>query len=137
MRIVIALISGLLFGLGLILSSMVDPAVVRGFLDFAGDWNPALMFVLGGAVMVSFIAWRIRLRRTTSYLGAELPNPPSSGVDRNLVIGAVLFGIGWGLVGICPGPAITAIPFGVTEVYIFVIAMLGGMFAYNFIERKN
>jgi uncharacterized membrane protein YedE/YeeE len=122
---------GLVFGLGLILSDMVNPARVRAFLDLFGDWDPTLVFVMAGAIAVSFLGWRIAAGRSTAFLGGALPGPAQGPVDRTLVGGAAVFGIGWGLAGICPGPGIVALMSGRAEFVIFFAAMLAGMALWN------
>ena len=135
MRFLIAILAGIFFGLGLTISNMVNPKVVLDFLDIAGSWNPALAFVLGGAVMTSVVAWQIRNRRLTPVLGGEFPNAASGLIDKRLIIGSGLFGIGWGLVGICPGPAITAISFGGVSLLIFIASMFAGMFLNTVLNK--
>jgi uncharacterized membrane protein YedE/YeeE len=122
-----ALASGLIFGLGLALSGMLDPARVRGFLDVTGAWDPSLVFVLGGAVTVSGLGYRVSRRRAGPVLAARFDLPARRRIDPPLVAGAALFGIGWGLSGFCPGPAIAALSTGATPVVVFVAAMLAGM----------
>jgi len=119
--------SGLLFGLGLIVSQMVNPAKVLGFLDIFGPWDPSLAFVMGGAVAVSAVGTVIARRRGVPVLATRLEIPSRRDLDRRLIGGAALFGIGWGLVGLCPGPALTAITFGPWQVVVFVAAMVAGM----------
>jgi uncharacterized protein len=128
-----ALISGLLFGAGLAISQMTNPAKVLAFLDIAGDWDPSLAFVMAGAVAVSFVAFRIMKGRPAPMLGGTFQIPGRRDIDLRLVVGAVLFGIGWGLVGLCPGPAITATVSGKGDVFLFLAAMLVGMVAYRFV----
>ena len=118
---------GLLFGLGLILSGMTDPGKVQGFLDLAGAWDPSLAFVMGGAVVVGFFAFALARRRTTAFLGGAMHLPASRDIDRRLVIGSVVFGIGWGLAGFCPGPALVSLGAGHWQALVFVLAMLAGM----------
>ncbi|OUS08901.1 transporter [Rhodobacterales bacterium 52_120_T64] len=132
MRKIIALASGLLFSFGLIISDMVNPARVIAFLDVTGDWDPTLGFVMGGAITTASIAWIIARPRKSAYFGGTIPPMPTQPVDRNLVTGSAIFGIGWGLVGICPGPAIVAMSFGKWEVAVFIVAMMAGMALYNF-----
>jgi uncharacterized protein len=127
LRILAALASGLLFGLGLALSGMLDPARVRGFLDVAGAWDPSLVFVLGGAVTVSGLGYRLSRRRARPVLATRFDWPANRRIDAPLVAGAALFGIGWGLSGFCPGPAVAALSTGASPVLVFVAAMLAGM----------
>lgn len=131
-RITVALLSGALFGYGLSLSGMVDPARVLGFLDIAsGCWDPSLMFVLGGAVCVAFIAVAIRRRLPRPVLDTQFHIPERTDIDARLVGGSVLFGIGWGLAGFCPGPALSALTTGLTPVLLFVAAMIAGMLLHD------
>jgi len=132
MRKITALASGLLFSFGLIISDMVNPARVIAFLDIFGEWDPTLAFVMAGAIAVASIAWIIARPRKSAYFGGQIPPMPSQPVDAKLVSGSALFGIGWGLVGICPGPAIVALSFGKWEIAVFIIAMMAGMALYNF-----
>lgn len=123
-RILAALLSGVLFGLGLAISGMTDPAVVLGFLDLFGDFNPALMFVLGGAVGTTMLAFRLVLRRPAPLLEDRFQLPTRKDIDARLVIGAGLFGIGWGLAGYCPGPALVSAGALVDTALVFVPVML-------------
>ncbi|MEM9197680.1 MAG: DUF6691 family protein [Pseudomonadota bacterium] len=128
LRRLVALGAGLVFGLGLVISDMVDPARVRAFLDLFGAWDPTLIFVMGGAMAVSFVGWRVAEARQKSLLGGALPAPPGTELDSRLLSGAALFGIGWGLVGICPGPALVALSAsGAPGFLVFFVAMLAGM----------
>ncbi len=122
-----ALVSGLLFGLGLAVSHMVDPAKVLGFLDIAGNWDPSLAFVMGGALLVTVVAFPQVLGRGKPLQAASFVAPVKSAVDRRLVAGAATFGIGWGLVGLCPGPAIASLAFLRLESVVFLVAMVGGV----------
>ena len=122
-----ALGSGILFGLGLAVSHMVDPAKVLGFLDIAGNWDPSLAFVMGGALLVTVAAFPQVLRRGKPLQAATFATPAASAVDRRLVAGAATFGIGWGLVGLCPGPAIASLAFLRLESVVFLVAMVGGV----------
>lgn len=134
-KILAALAAGLLFGAGLTLSRMVDPSKVLGFLDFAGDWDPSLAFVLAGAVGVSSLGFRFAGRVRSAPLFAEVfQSPTARGIDRRLVGGSALFGIGWGLVGLCPGPALAGLAVAPGEIAPFVVAMLVGMAASSFGE---
>ena len=121
-----ALLSGTVFGLGLAIAQMIDPLKVLGFLDVAGPWDPSLTLVLGSAVVVTAIGFRVVLRRTSPRFGARFRLPPITPIDRSLVVGAVTFGIGWGLGGYCPGPAIASLGLGNPEAIWFVPAMLLG-----------
>ena len=130
-RLLAAWLAGLLFGLGLALSRMSDPRVVLGFLDVAGSFDPTLLFVLAGAVGVTTIAFRLILRRPRPVLEERFHLPSSHAIDRRLVLGAAIFGIGWGLAGYCPGPALVALGGGLREALYFVPAMLLGGFGYR------
>lgn len=126
MRALFAFLSGGLFGTGLLVSGMVDTRKVQGWLDLFGDWDPTLAFVLGGAVVPMFFAWRLAEGRRPALGGFFPPKPPMK-LDRSLAIGSVLFGMGWGLVGLCPGPALASLTFGGIEGLVFLAAMVAGM----------
>ena len=132
----LALIAGLLFGLGLGVSQMIDRERVLGFLDITGNWDPTLAFVMGGAVLVTLISFRFVLRRPHPIFSSKFYLPTRSDIDRPLLIGAGLFGIGWGLAGYCPGPAITATVLGIANPFIFLVAMIAGSFAYQAISPR-
>ncbi|NNE88553.1 MAG: hypothetical protein HKN27_10795 [Silicimonas sp.] len=129
MRSLWSFLAGGLFGVGLLISGMTDPRKVIGWLDIFGEWDPTLAFVLGGAVGVMIIAWRIADVRTTSALGDPIPARPKPRLDRNLLLGSVLFGMGWGLAGLCPGPAMASILWTGTGGLVFLASMGAGMFA--------
>lgn len=130
-----ALLAGLIFGLGLTISQMVNPAKVLGFLDLLGNWDPSLAFVMGGGLVVTFIGYRLVLRRPKPIADLKFQIPQKKEIDTKLAIGAVLFGIGWGLVGLCPGPAIAALTIGGTPALIFLAAMIGGMVLFEAYQR--
>lgn len=127
MRNLFAGIAGGLFGLGLLISGMTNVTKVQGWLDVFGSWDPTLAFVLGGAIIPMAVAWRVVARRETALLGSAFPAPPSTKISKNLVVGAFLFGAGWALAGLCPGPALAALSFGGIGGLIFLAAMLVGM----------
>lgn len=127
---------GLLFGVGLLLSGMTDPGKVQGFLDLAGAWDPSLALVMGGAVLVGFFAFMFAKKRTTTFLGGALRLPTASQIDKRLVIGALMFGAGWGLAGFCPGPAIVSMASGEAKAAFFVAFMLIGMLVFEFMDRR-
>lgn len=131
LRAAVALLSGTIFGLGLAVSGMMNPAKVIGFLDVAGDWDPTLAFVMVGALLVTVPAFRLVRNRPRPVLGESFDLPKKSAPDARLVGGATLFGVGWGLVGFCPGPAVAALATGLTPVLAFVAAMLAGMVVYS------
>ncbi len=135
MHIVIALLVGLLFGIGLIISGMTDPAKVIGFLDLAGSWDPSLGLVMGGAILVGLVAFRFASERDRSLLGDVMRLPAARHIDRRLVLGSVAFGAGWGLAGYCPGPALASLASGGAKPLIFVAAMLVGMVIFDLLER--
>jgi len=127
---------GLVFGLGLILSGMTNPAKIIGFLDLAGNWDPSLALVMGGAVVVSFLAFRVLRKRGRGLTGCELHIPTSTQIDKRLILGSLAFGAGWGLAGFCPGPALVAASAGYAQAIVFVIAMLAGMLIFNLLNRS-
>lgn len=132
-----ALIAGLIFGLGLILAGMANPAKVLGFLDLAGAWDPSLALVMGGAIAVASIAFALANKRETSLLGITINLPTARHIDKRLVIGGLLFGIGWGLAGICPGPAFVLLGSGSHKGLLFLIAMLVGMGIFEVLEIRR
>ncbi|QKH36037.1 YeeE/YedE family protein [Achromobacter pestifer] len=131
----IAFASGLVFGLGLIISGMANPAKVLGFLDLAGAWDPSLAFVMGGAVLVTAAGFAFLRRRRVSLSGEPLRWPAATQVDLRLAVGSLAFGAGWGLAGFCPGPALVAAAAGVPEALIFVAAMAAGMAIFSVLEK--
>ncbi len=132
-----ALLSGLIFGLGLILSGMANPEKVLGFLDLGGLWDPSLAFVMGGAILVGLVAFTIARKRTLSFLGFDMKLPASTHIDSRLVVGSLMFGIGWGIAGFCPGPGLVALGAGELKAAVFVSSMVAGMGIYEWIERKR
>ncbi len=132
-----ALLAGLLFGMGLMLSGMSNPGEVLGFLDWSGTWSPDLIGVLGSAVLVSMIGFQWARRRERPWFEAEFPALPKKPIDRSLLLGNFLFGIGWGLAGYCPGPALAGLALGNEEVLVFLIAMLAGGFLQQMWARKR
>ncbi|MBS8239090.1 YeeE/YedE family protein [Marinobacter lipolyticus] len=132
-----AFASGLIFGLGLILSGMANPEKVLGFLDLAGLWDPSLAFVMGGAILVGLVAFGLARKRTLSFLGFDMKLPTSSRIDKRLMGGSLLFGVGWGIAGFCPGPGLVALGAGEQKAAVFVAAMLAGMAIYEWIERRR
>ena len=128
---------GVLFGLGLIISGMTNPAKILAFLDIAGAWDPSLIFVMGGAVLVGLIAFYLAKNRTQGFLGSVMHIPTRRDIDRPLIIGSALFGVGWGLAGFCPGPALVSLGSGELKALVFVVAMLGGMLLFDFLGQKK
>jgi uncharacterized membrane protein YedE/YeeE len=137
MRPVLGFLSGLLFGLGLILAGMSDPAKVLNFLDIFGSWDPSLGFVMGGAALTTFIGYRLVLNRKRPLLVSDFQIPTRQDVDRDLVTGAAIFGIGWGIGGYCPGPAWTALAIGAPGTLAFLSAMLAGMAAATLWRNRD
>lgn len=137
MSIITSFLAGLVFGLGLIVSGMADPAKVLGFLDLAGAWDPSLAFVMGGAIGVGVVAFFFARKRTVSFLGAEMKMPTARHIDRRLVLGSLTFGVGWGVAGFCPGPGLVAFGMGEVKAAVFVAAMLTGMAIFELIERRR
>ncbi|WP_246020412.1 DUF6691 family protein [Aliigemmobacter aestuarii] len=128
-RDVVAFVAGSIFGSGLLVSGMIDTKKVQGWLDFFGDWDPTLAFVLGGAVLPMFFVWRFAERRGKAFLGAPIPDRTPPKLDRNLVVGSLMFGAGWGLAGLCPGPALASFALGGWGGALFFLAMVSGMVA--------
>lgn len=128
---------GLLFGLGLILSGMTDPGKVIGFLDLAGAWDPSLAFVMAGAVAVGAVAFAAARGRSTAVFGAAMQMPTARDIDRPLVVGSLVFGVGWGLVGFCPGPALVAVGAGHWQAQLFSVAMLAGLALHEWSVRPG
>lgn len=130
-RLAATLVSGLVFGFGLSLSGMLDPARVRAFLDIAGNWNPSLAFVLGGAVSVSALGVLLTRRLKRPLFDETFHLPDNQVIDRRLIVGSAIFGIGWGLVGLCPGPALASLSLGLPATILFVAAMVAGMLIHD------
>lgn len=130
-RLLPPLISGLIFGAGLTIGGMTDPARVRGFLDILGNWDPTLAFVMGGALIVMAVAWRIQRRMKRPMFSESFSLPERQDLDAKLVTGAALFGIGWGIAGICPGPAVASLALVPGQVLPFLAAMIAGMTLYR------
>ncbi|MBU3647466.1 MAG: hypothetical protein FGM56_05255 [Limnohabitans sp.] len=133
----IEFIVGLLFGWGLLISGMTDPGKVIGFLDLTGSWDPSLALVMGGAIAVGFFAFGTAKKRTSNFLGGALHLPTSSDIDKRLILGALLFGAGWGLAGFCPGPGIVSMAAGQPKAAVFVVAMLAGMLVFEWMDRLS
>jgi len=137
MGAITALLAGLLFGIGLMVSGMANPAKVLGFLDLAGRWDPSLAFVMVGAILIGSMAFLLARRRQRSLLGLPMQLPASTVITPRLVIGSALFGIGWGTAGFCPGPALVALGAGYPKAVGFVMAMVAGMLVFEVMERTR
>lgn len=137
MKALSLLLTGLVFGLGLLLSGMANPAKVLGFLDLAGAWDPSLAFVMGGAIAVGVLAFAWAKQRQLSLLGEPMRLPTSTQTDRPLLVGAALFGAGWGLAGFCPGPALVALGMLNTKAALFVAAMVAGMVVFEVLNKRR
>jgi len=135
-HLVSALFAGALFGAGLALSGMTDPMRVRGFLDLFGDWDPTLVFVMGSALLVTAIAWRIQPAMARPLFGEKFSLPTRKDLDSRLITGAALFGVGWGIAGVCPGPGFAALALVPVAAVIFLGGMLGGMILFRFTFDK-
>ena len=140
MTVLLQFAIGLVFGLGLLISGMSNPAKVLNFLDFggigAGTWDPSLAFVMAGAVAVTFIGYRLVLKRSQPLLAERFHVPAKAEIDPRIIIGPAIFGVGWGLAGFCPGPALTALGFGSKAALLFVVAMLAGMVLARWVARR-
>ena len=132
----IGLLAGLLFGIGLLISGMTDPVKVQGFLDVFGAWDISLALVMGGGLIVALVGVQLAKRQQSSWIGTSIDMPSKTTINKKLLIGAMLFGIGWGLVGICPGPGIVLLGTGQWQAYIFIPAMIVGMIIYQWLEPK-
>ena len=136
MRNVFAILAGAVFGAGLWMSGMTDTVKVIGWLDFFGNWNPTLAFVIGGAIIPMAVAWRVAARRTAPVLGGIFPPMPVQKLGRDLILGSVMFGVGWGLAGFCPGPAIASLTWGGWNGVVFVLALGVGMWARPVVRSR-
>lgn len=137
MQVLMALIVGLVFGIGLIVAGMTNPAKVQGFLDLAGNWDPSLAFVMGGGILVGLVSFRFAGKRERTLLGEAMRLPTATRIDLRLVLGGLAFGAGWGLAGFCPGPALASLATGGAKALIFIGAMLAGMIAFELLERST
>lgn len=129
--------AGLIFGIGLLASGLANPEKVLGFLDLAGLWDPSLAFVMGGAIVVGLLSFAIARRRTLSFLGFHIKLPENTSIDKRLVIGSLMFGAGWGLAGICPGPGLVALGAGEIKAVAFVTSMIAGMAVFELLEKAR
>lgn len=137
MNLLFAWLAGLIFGLGLLVAGMANPAKVLGFLDLAGHWDPSLAFVMLGGIAVASVGFFLARRRARTWLGLPVQIPTARQIDRRLIGGSLLFGIGWGLAGICPGPALVLVGAGMAKGILFVIAMLAGMAVFTWRESRG
>lgn len=137
MTVFFALLAGAVFGIGLLVSGMANPAKVLGFLDLGGAWDPSLAFVMAGAIAVGAVAFALARRRTMSFLGLQMRLPTARRIDAPLVVGSLLFGIGWGIAGFCPGPALVALGLGQAKAVVFVVAMLAGMGLFEILQIRR
>jgi uncharacterized membrane protein YedE/YeeE len=137
MQRVIEFVLGLTFGLGLLISGMTDPGKVQGFLDLAGLWDPSLAFVMGGGVMVGLLGFGWAKKQALSLSGAPFQWPEMTLIDRPLVLGSLMFGLGWGLAGFCPGPALVSMASGNDKALVFVLAMVAGMVIYERFKKRD
>ena len=137
MQRVIEFILGLVFGVGLLLSGMTDPSKVQGFLDLAGAWDPSLALVMGGGVMVGLLGFGMAKKKVLSLSGAPFQWPEMTQIDRPLVLGSLIFGVGWGLAGFCPGPALVAMAAGNDKALVFVLAMMAGMALFERFKKRD
>lgn len=135
--IIVSFLAGLIFGLGLLISGMANPAKVLAFLDLAGHWDPSLMLVMAGAIGIGVCAFGWAKSRNTTLLGGEMKLPSAAKIDRRLLLGAAMFGAGWGLAGFCPGPALVGLGLGLPKALLFVLAMLGGMALHAWLHRRG
>ena len=137
MQKIIAFTVGGLFGVGLYISQMTNTLKVQGWLDIFGDWDPTLTFVMGGAIIPMLIAWQVADKRTKTFLGENLPQPAKKEINKPLIIGSMFFGVGWGLSGLCPGPAVASLSFGGLNGLLFFISMLAGMLGVSTLTNKD
>lgn len=136
MRVLTSYLIGLIFGVGISISGMANPAKVLNFFDVAGTWDPSLAFVMGGALVVTFIGYRYILKRSAPFLSARFQLPTRRDLDLPLIGGSAVFGVGWGIAGFCPGGALPALGTGRTDVLVFVAALLGGIIAGKLLQAK-
>lgn len=137
MNVVVAALAGLVFGIGLIVSGMANPAKVLGFLDLAGAWDPSLALVMAGAIAVALPGFALAQRSSRTWAGSSMQLSTNRNIDRRLVVGSLAFGVGWGLAGFCPGPALVALGMGQGKALLFVGAMVAGMVLFEYAERRR
>jgi uncharacterized membrane protein YedE/YeeE len=136
LKVLASLAAGTLFGIGLTISQMINPAKVLGFLDLAGDWDPTLAFVMGGGLLVTLPGYYFARKRGSALLGGPLSIPTNRTIDAKLILGSLIFGVGWAIAGLCPGPAIAGLSGGATSSFIFVASMLAGMLVFRFTQKR-
>jgi len=137
MKNIYALLAGLIFGLGLIVSGMANPEKVIGFLNIFGRWDPSLAFVMGGAIFVGVFSFKYIVKREKTLLGGSLHLSTEKSINKRLIFGSLIFGLGWGVAGFCPGPALVSLGMGSLKGAMFVIAMLAGMLAFKLVQKNN
>jgi len=137
MKNIYALLAGLIFGLGLIVSGMANPEKVIGFLNIFGRWDPSLAFVMGGAIFVGVFSFKYIVKREKTLLGGSLHLSDEKSIDKRLIFGSLVFGLGWGVAGFCPGPALVSLGMGSLKGALFVIAMLAGMLTFKLVQKNN
>jgi uncharacterized membrane protein YedE/YeeE len=135
MSAIIALLVGIIFGVGLIIAQMTNPSKIIGFLTFGENWDPSLLFVMASAVFISFFAFSLAKKRNKTLLNLDFELPKRTDIDSSLIVGSALFGIGWGMIGFCPAPAIVSLAFGNSQILLFVISMLAGMYLVKIIKK--
>lgn len=137
MKNIYALLAGLIFGFGLIVSGMANPEKVIGFLNIFGRWDPSLAFVMGGAIFVGVFSFKYIVKREKTLLGGSLHLSNEKSINKRLIFGSLIFGLGWGVAGFCPGPALVSLGMGSLKGAMFVIAMLAGMLVFKLVQKKN
>jgi len=137
MKNIYALLAGLIFGLGLIVSGMANPEKVIGFLNIFGRWDPSLAFVMGGAIFIGVFSFKYIVKREKTLLGGSLHLSNEKSINKRLIFGSLIFGLGWGLAGFCPGPALVSLGMGSLKGALFVIAMLAGMLVFKLVQKNN
>jgi uncharacterized membrane protein YedE/YeeE len=135
MSAIISLLVGIIFGLGLIIAQMTNPSKIIGFLTFGENWDPSLLFVMASAVFISFFAFSLAKKKNKTLLNLDFEIPKRTDIDLSLIVGSALFGIGWGMVGLCPAPAIVSLAFGNSQILLFIVSMLSGMYLFKLIKK--
>ena len=135
MSVIISLLVGMIFGIGLIIAQMTNPSKIIGFLTFGENWDPSLLFVMASAVFISFFAFSLAKKKNKTLLNLDFEIPKRTDIDSSLIVGSALFGIGWGMVGFCPAPAIVSLAFGNLQTLLFIVTMLIGMYLVKIIKK--